>query len=290
MLRLMTGYVCVAALAASVVCVASAQADTLLFLDNYSVGQNVNGTAGLTTYDAAGRQTGTTAPQDYTGVFPDAEQSWQLQLGNSTNLGALVTAPMAGNGQGVKAVSASPNHNFTEGVGSTGGYTVSVEMDPNSLTASGDSYMYISVGASTQADHLGTNGSLSAGIRKDGSWFLYDNTAGSLANTGGQLVAHTGFYSVEFQYSVPTFDDVTQVSYSLWIDGAMVWGNSLSCGGVAANYIMVSAVNSPDSTSAAVGWFDDLSVRANVVPEPSSLALVALGITGLLAYALKKRK
>lgn len=289
MLRLMTGCVCAVVLTASVVSAPSAQADTLLFLDNYSVSQNVVGTAGPTTYDAAGRQTGTAAPQDYTAIYPD-DQSWQLQVGNSSNPGAVVLAPGAGNGVGFKAVSTSPCHDFVEGVGSAEGYSVSVQMDPNGLTASSDSYMYISVGASTQTDHLGTNGSLSAGVRKDGSWFLFDNTMGTLGSTGGQLVAHTGFYSVEFKYSVPAFDDATQVSYSLWIDGEKVYGESLSCGGLAHNYVMLSAVNNPDSTAAALGWFDNLSIRANVVPEPSTVVLLASGLFGLLAYAWRKRK
>ncbi len=71
--------------------------------------------------------------------------------------------------------------------------------------------------------------------------------------------------------------DADKVQYSILLGQANVTGGSF-------------AVNVTDHANAVRGWYDGVSYQESVVPEPSAVVMIFIGLLGLLAYAWRKRK
>ena len=241
------------------------RADTLV-LDNFL---NTGSDQGLNDMLGSPRQTGTLVPGggiSYTTKQAGSGGTVVWFANDSTNdpgWGGVYTTQNA-------TQSAWLDKDFTGLVG--GKYQASVTIDYDGGTAGPG---FLAIARTQDGASVPTTGAY-ADINAAGAWNLYLN--GALATNGsvGTVQAHTLMLSMD-----ETGGPSTSVSVS--VDGNSVASGSFAWGG-GDRYL---GIGKPAGNKTTI-WFDNLSL--NSVPEPSSLAILASAIVGLLAYAWRKRR
>ncbi len=208
-------------------------------------------------------------------------------------------------------------------ISTTGGFTVRFTLNPMTAGISGqdtrglDFFMGALDGTQSTMTNVtpknvgsfNSDADLSLFFRNNGTVYTKSHDVGATANTGTFDSARAGNYdrAYTFEVRVETVDFLqnTVATAQLWMGAPGTASNLLTqvdIDGNAANgttsYSFTWDANqkcymgfSPYYPRLdASGWVDDVSVFTADVPEPSTLALLACGLIGLLAYAWRKRK
>jgi hypothetical protein len=80
--------------------------------------------------------------------------------------------------------------------------------------------------------------------------------------------------------------DATATSLTMSVDGNVIYSGP---GGTPFDSVNLE-MTGPNWRPACVTYFDDFSFNGSPVPEPSTLALLAIGAVSLLAYAWRRRR
>lgn len=187
------------------------------------------------------------------------------------------------------------DENFN-GSDSAGGLDVDMTVK---LTAEAGStkYFIVAFGNDSSAASDETNRPLSNGL----SFIFWHNGSGQIREnnstkttlpwmSGGNDGAYHDFlFEIRGVDDTNPFDGSSKAEVKLYVDGNYALTYTTTSGfSTANNYIGVEGGEGVQDAANTVVYFDNLSITK--IPEPTTLALLASGLTGLLAYAWRKRK
>ena len=242
-----------------------------LLTDNFYAPSNPN--SGDLNFNLAARQGGALGSVNWSAIN-------NTQVGNPT--GGIDSGNYLLNAffDGVSAL----DHNF-KGAESAGGLSISFDFSPNS-TANGDTSVWEAVNIGQSAANK--NGTINGGHNHFG--ILFRGNGGIQAFDGGSVVSGAetwtiltnvtnDLHHIEMLITDPTdsnpFDGIGQTDIAVYADGSLVYSFSKGGGGYADNYI--------DFSNAFIGGADNVMVaQVAPVPEPGSLALLAIGTLALV--------
>jgi len=250
---------------------ASASAATL-FADNFSRADNTDLNAATT------GKSGSLGALDWVEVKSGADPSItsnQLRLGESGAAGGWSIAYL--------------NHNFIDAIISSGGeFTVTTDIG-NAGSGGGTRFNGFAVGHSL-AEVNGWAANNPTSFTSD-FFFGYDPTGTTevkiFTNGGSQVHQRTinlnAGAELSVHFTLSDFNAGSTVNYEAFVNGVSEDTGSFTWSGTNENYI---ALYSNYTTHTAIQ--DNFEVSA--VPEPSTFALAAFGLLGLLAFRRRRRR
>ena len=261
--------------------VAGAAPAALLFSDNFN---SPDSTDINTDVALVGRQGGTLAPLTYT-VEPGLGNADARIIGNSLAINQGFAGECC---SGTAEVII--NHNFAPTIGSAGGFTVKYQMNPGVNTG----FFGFGYPTAAAANSL-TSEEFAFSFADATSYTVYAN---GVAQTVGPIPgAHNATnYSIEVIVTTADFNNATPGTVAIILDGNHLdMSNALGFQGTrsftwdaeVANYI---AWGMDQAISVFVDNIEISTAEAEVVPEPSTLVLAALGLAGLGVVAWRRRK
>ena len=205
----------------------------------------------------------------------------------------------------------APDHDFVDAsITSSGGFVVEFDINPIVGAPGGGQDLYgagIAMGrtAAQAADGNAIGWGDTSDTSCDWSIQLRDNGTFTSAGQGSWNLPSGTFdpdptdenYHVKIQVDTNSFAAGQAYSVSVWVDGvqvnvgvagAPVYSSTWDADGT--NYMGFEV--GVDGGSSMKSTVDNLSVStlSAAIPEPSTMALLATGLIGLLAYAWRKRK
>lgn len=297
--------VVLAAIAATMACAASIQAQTVLFSDNF----DIDGYSYDVNTDNLGiRQGGTLAPitwnvreenkpgQPYAGHVI-LNHPWIEGSGGSSSLEFFVydkSWPDYYGGPYENYAWASPNHSFTN----AGALSIEVDIDPlgpNSSDAVDGHFAALIFGTDVQGTYAipmdgsyvtPTSPGMSFWIKDDGRWSVQnDNGAIATGTVATPKPGPNSYYNVRAVLSTAGYGIGADAFVSIIVDGESVY-SGVRTSGFANNYITLAAQGlSPNEYN--VSQFDNFAVT--MIPEPSSILALLSGLCGA-GMVIRRRK
>ncbi len=186
------------------------------------------------------------------------------------------------------------DHNFS-GSDSAGGLNVAYTVKQLVDATGSDTWHSVSFANSSSAANDDGNRPIFNGLwfnfRNDGTGQVREDGTVTMDYTwlegGAGDIYHDLLFIIRGVDDDNPFDGLNQAEITLYVDGDEAFSYTTSAGfSTANNYIGLETTSGPDSLPNVI-YYENFSIAQ--VPEPSVLALLACGLSGLLAYAWKKR-